>query len=284
MVKMKQFTNRKVSLLLACTLVFASCDSDDDMDPEFQGETKEYALQPVANSSVEGTVTFIENENSTTTVEIELDGTEDGESYSPRLLYGNAVDGGELAVAFEEIEGDPGTISISISKLDDNTVVSYEDLVELDGHIVIYLVETDTETSVAVADIGENELTGESVSYGLSAVGDAGITSTVKLEERLNGSTLITLSSEETEEGDVHPAFILSGAVGDNQGAKVVSLNPIDEGSSFTNVSAFDKVEDEESENMSYEDLMEYDGSLNIYLSEGHMETIVSQGDIGSNS
>lgn len=285
MVSIKKFTFNNLALLFVCTSIISSCNSDDDhIDDSFQGETKEYGIQPVANSSVEGTVTFIENENGSTTIEIELDGIEEGETYSPRLLYGNAVDGGDLAITLEEIEGDDGKSSTTVSNLDDNSAVSYEDFEEMDGHIVIYLVEDETETKVATGDIGENELTEESVAYELDALGEAGIAATVKFEERLNGTTLMTITSDDTEEGNVHPAYIHSGATGDDQGERVITLNRLEGGLSITNISAFDEVDGEDGEEITYEDLIDFDGSLNIYLNEEDEETIISQGNLGSNS
>src|SRR5690606_5798952 len=145
-----------------------------------------------------------------------------------------------------DIEGKDGKSSTTISKLDDNSAVKFEDFKEMDGHIAIYLVEDETETIIAISDIGGNELTGKSVSYDLDAVGNAGIAATVKIEERVNGTSLVTITSEETEEGDVHPAYIHTGAIGDEQGDKVISLNPLEEGISITNVSAFNEVDGED--------------------------------------
>ncbi len=282
---MNQLTLRKAALILMCALVFMSCESDDDAtDDGFQGESKEYELEPVSGSSIEGPVTFTENEDGSTTVEIELDGTEEGETYTVGIYEGNTTEAGELALTLEEIEGDNGTSTTTVSELDDETEVTYEDLMELDAHINIYLVEGDTETLVAQADLGENELSGESVSYDLDAVGDEGTAGSVTLEERLNGETLITITLEETEEGSEHPSFIHSGAIGDEQGDAVISLNPVQDGVSKTNISAFNGEGDEDGESVTYEELIEYDGSLNVYLSEEEMETMISHGNIGSNA
>lgn len=282
--KMKKDSTHHLFLTLILTFLLVGCNSDDDhIDDGFNGETKEYKLEPEGNSSVEGTVTFIENENGSTNIEIEVNGTEDGETYSPQLLYGNSIDGGDLALSLEDIEGDEGKSSTTISKLDDNSAVKFEDFIEMEGHIVIYLVGEEDETKVASGDIGENELTEESVTYELEALGDNGIAATVKFEERLNGTTLVTISSEDAEEGDTHPAYILSGPAGDDRVSKVISLNPLQSGISITNISTLDEVDNEEGENINYEDLVEFDGSINIYLSEEQDEIIISQGNIGSN-
>lgn len=284
MILMKNVTVQKLSLLFICCFLVLSCSDDDDhIDDGFQGKTKEYAIQSYESSPVEGSATFIENEDGSTTIEIELDGTESGAIYSPRLLFGNAAEGGEVALILEDIEGEDGKSSTSISKLDDNSPVKFEDFEVMDGHIVIYLVEDETETLIANGDIGGNEFTDESVTYELDAVGYAGITATVKFEERLNGTTLVTITSEDTEDGDVHPAYIHSGAIGEEQGDKVISLNPLEGGISITNVSAFNEVDGEDEEEVSFEDLKDYDGSLNIYSGEEE-DSIISQGNIRANS
>ena len=154
MFSMKNFNLTKLSLLCMSTLIFTSCDSDDDATPDFEGETIEYVLQPVGEVTVDGTVTFSENENGSTTIEVVMEGTEEGATYSPRLLRGSASEAGELAVTLEDIE--EGKSTTNLTKLEDDSEVSFEDLKEMDGHIAIYLVAEEDETPVATANIGAN--------------------------------------------------------------------------------------------------------------------------------
>ena len=71
---------KKLAFALMMVAGFTSCDSDDDgVDtPDFEGETKEYTLNEMSDSGVSGTVTFMENEDGSATVEFDLEGTSDG--------------------------------------------------------------------------------------------------------------------------------------------------------------------------------------------------------------
>lgn len=282
---MNQMIFRKAAFVLLGSLFIVSCDSDDDaIDDGFQGESQEYELEAVSGSTVEGMVLFTENENGSTTIEVELDGIEDGEAYRVGVYEGNATEDGEIILTLEDTEGDTGISTTTVSELYDDTDVSFEDLMELDAHMRIYLVDGDTETLVAYADLGDNELSGESESYDLDAVGDEGYTGTVKFEERLNGETLVTVTLEETVDGGEHPVFIHSGAAGEEQGEPVISLQAVMDGVSKTNVSALDGEGEDQGDSISYDELIAYDGSLNVYISDEDLETIISQGNIGANT
>lgn len=154
MFSMKNFNLATLSLACMSALIFTSCDSDDDATPDFEGESIEYSLQPVGEATVDGTVTFTENENGTTSIIVVVEGTEEGDIYSPRLLHGSVEEAGELAATLEDfVEGKSTT---SLSKLEDGTAITFGELKEMDGHIAVYLVAEEEETLVATADIGAN--------------------------------------------------------------------------------------------------------------------------------
>lgn len=279
---------KKLVFALMMIAGFTSCDSDDDGvdNPPFEGETKEYTLNEMGDSGVTGTVTFIENEDGSSTVEFELDGTEDGDMHPAHILYGNAAEGGEIAIPFEPIDGDTGTSTTEVSELEDGTEITYEELVDFDGYINVYLSEDELETIVAQTDIGENSLTGEAVTYDLNEVDFTGVSGTAKFEERENGETLVTLMLEGTEEENMHPAHIHAGSVEDAPGAIVITFNPVNgtTGISVTNISMTDDSEEEDGEEVTYENLLQYDGYINVHASADDLETLAAQGNIGANA
>lgn len=134
------------------TALLVSCDNNDD-NIEFQDETKKYKNKPIANSTVKGTATFIENKDGSTTIEIELSGAKNTETYSPRILVGNAVDTGTLSLSLKDVEGKIGKSSTTVSKLNNNSAVKFKDFKEMKEHTAIYLKGKDSETKIAVADI-----------------------------------------------------------------------------------------------------------------------------------
>lgn len=279
---------KKLAFALMMVAGFTSCDSDDDgVDvPDFEGETKEYTLNEMSDSGISGTVTFIENEDGSATVEFDLEGTEDGNLHPAHIHYDNAAEGGEIAVPFEIINGATGTSITEVSSLEDGTDISYDELVAFDGYINVHLSEEELETVVAQTDIGENSLTGESVSYDLDEVDVAGVSGSALFEERENGETLVTLMLDGTEEGDEHPAHIHNGAVEDAPGAIAITFTPVigATGMSMTNISMTDASEEEDGEAISYEELLEYDGYINVHASADDLETLAAQGNMGANA
>lgn len=154
MFSMKNFNLAKLSVLCMSTVILTSCDSDDDATPDFEGETIEYTLEPVGEATVDGMVTFTENENGTTSIEVVIEGTEEGEVYSSRLLHGSVAEAGDPAVTLEDFE--EGKSTTTLSKLEDGTEITFGEIKTMDGHIVIYHLADEEETPVASANIGAN--------------------------------------------------------------------------------------------------------------------------------
>ncbi|WP_194775017.1 CHRD domain-containing protein [Pararhodonellum marinum] len=122
-------------------------------------------------------------------------------------------------------------------------------------------------------------LTGQSKTYNLDAVGDSGISGTALLEEMTTGSTKVTINLTGTPDGGDHPAHIHfnSAAVGGGIAISLTSVNGTT-GMSETTVS-----ETDEGTAINYNELLDYDGYINVHLSMEDLATVVAQGDIGSN-
>lgn len=276
---------KKFVLGLAVVAGLASCSDDDDVTPpEFKGESKEYTLNEMGDSGVTGTVTFNENEDGTTTVDFDLNGTEEGSVHPAHIHMGNAAEGdGDIVVSFDPITD--GISTTDVTELNGETI-TYEELITYAGYVNVHKSEDDLETIVAQTDIGGNELTGESVAYDLASIGESGVSGTATFQERENGETLVTLALEGTEEGAEHPAHIHMGAVADAPGAIAVSLSSLDgaTGVSMTNVAKLDDTEEEEGATINYEELTDFDGYINVHESADNLETLLAQGNIGVNA
>lgn len=274
---------KKVIPMFLFGALLMSCDSDDDViDDGFHGETKEYAVQAAPGSTLEGTILFTENEDGSTTIDLALDGTVEGESYPASLRLNSAAEAGEVALSLEPVDAPTGASTTTVSQLDDETTVTYEDLANFDGHLSVQVAgEEGAETLVAFADLGENQLTGEEHTFTLEAVGSSELTGTATFQERENGQTLVSVQLEGTEEGAKHPAQIMAGSIEEGIDVLAVELNEVDgaTGNSLTNVANLNE-ETQEGAAISYEDLVGYDGHLNVYLNQDDMETILAQGNI----
>ncbi len=76
------------------------------------------------------------------------------------------------------------------------------------------------------------------------------------------------------------------GAVADAPGDIAITLTSVDgaTGMSLTNVSMTDGTDDEEATAVSYDDLITYDGYINVHASADDLATLAAQGDIGANA
>ena len=156
--------------LMVIPLAFlTNCSDDDDntivIGPT--GETKTYQLGSVADPSISGTATFIENSDASTTIKLQLTGTPDDGMHPAHIHFNTAAESGEIALTLGTVDGATGSSSITTSTLDDDTTITYDELLDFDGYINVHLSADDIETIVAQGDIGQNELTTTSVTYPL---------------------------------------------------------------------------------------------------------------------
>ncbi|MFA0962651.1 CHRD domain-containing protein [Roseivirga sp. BDSF3-8] len=125
----------------------------------------------------------------------------------------------------------------------------------------------------------DDGLTGEVVIYNLDERNGSGVSGTATFAERNDGSAIITLDLDGTSAGNSHPAHIHMNTAAET-GAIVISLDAVngDDGMSVTEVDETDDGTD-----ISYEELIVYDGYINVHLSASDL-TVVAQGDIGENA
>jgi hypothetical protein len=126
---------------------------------------------------------------------------------------------------------------------------------------------------------GTEELTGATKTYQLAEIAGSGVSGTAVFAEVEGGSTVLTLSLTGTPNDGDHPSHIHfnSATVG---GAIAISLTNVDgaTGESITTITATDA-----GDAISYTELLNFDGYINVHLSATELGTIVAQGDIGSN-
>lgn len=277
-----------IFLLFLVSIVGCSDDDDDiitppDPDPVDPPITvtksTSYDLNAVAVADISGKATFIEYSDNTVSIELELSNTPAGGQHPAHIHYNTAAEGGDVALTLGTVDGTTGKSSVAVTALDDGTSVSYDDLVAFDGYVNVHLSADDLSTIVAQGDIGENALTGTSKSYDLGEKAVPGIAGIVTFYERVNGEALSVIELDNTPDGGIHPAHIHSGNALEGGGI-AVSLNPVDgtSGMSKTNINQL-----EDGTAVTYDDLLEFNGYINVHLSADELATIVAQGDIGGN-
>jgi len=251
---------------------------------ELTGESKTYELGEKAVEGISGSVIFEERMSGEALATIMLDGTPVDGMHPAHIHMGTAAEGpGDIAFTFNPVNGATGMSMTHVAMLDDDTEFGYEDVLNYDGYVNVHLSADDLGTLVAQGDIGQNELTGESASYDLGSVDVDGIMGTAMFEERVNGETLVTIMLEGTPADGMHPAHIHVGSVAEAPGDIAITLNSVNgaTGMSATNVTKFNG---EDGDMIDYNGLLEYDGYLNVHLSADDLETLVAQGNVGSNS
>lgn len=269
--------------MISMGMFLVNCDNDDEDEVieinERTGQSKVYALEAQTDAAISGTASFYENQDGSTDIELELSGTETGNLHPAHIHYNTAAEGGDIAISLEPVAGLDGRSEITIDQLDDGTPITYDELLQFDGYINVHLSAETLSVIVAQGDIGQNELTGESVEYDLSSVSDPDITGTATFEERVNGTALGTLELDGVESG-TSPAHIHENTAVEGGGI-VFTFNPIDAslGESRTHMEAFDN-----GDPLTYEGLLDYDGYVNIHKSAEELNILYAQGDIGQNA
>jgi len=246
---------------------------------ELTGTTKSYTLDERAIEGISGSVTFSERVNGEALAQITLTGTPDGGSHPAHIHMNTAAEGGGIVYTFTPVDGSTGTSLSNVAALDDGTAFGYDDVLAYDGYVNVHLSVDELATIVAQGDIGQNELTGESIVYDLEERAVEGISGTASFFERVSGEALAVLELSNTPNGGSHPAHIHanSAAVG---GPIIFSFNPVDgtSGLSRTNVAMLD-----DGSSLGYADIESIDGYINVHLSADELGTIVAQGNIGIN-
>lgn len=269
-----------IALLITSFGLFTACDDSSSSGPDFTGEETVYQLSELNSSGVSGTATFVEIEGGTTLVVVQLSGTPADGSHPAHIHMNTAAEGGGIAISLEAINGSNGLSETTIETTDAGDVITYDELVAYDGYINVHLSAQDLGTVVAQGDIGGNAFTGSETQYALEERNSTGVSGTVTFLERVNGSTLGVIELSGTPQGGMHPAHIHENSASQGGGI-AVSFNTVDgdTGMSRTQIDAKD-----DGTSLSYDDIVSYNGYVNVHLSPDDLGTIVAQGNIGSNS
>ena len=122
-----------------------------------------------------------------------------------------------------------------------------------------------------------DKYTGKSETYTLNMVSNPAINGKVTFKELKDMSAEVTITLVGTSAGMSHPAHIHAGATGDN-GPIAVTLTSV-EGATGMSVTTVNKLDNGTA--LTYNDLINYAGYVNVHKSLTEMATLIAQGDIG---
>jgi len=119
---------------------------------------KSYSLEIVATFGVSGTALFEKRVNGTTLVTISLTGIIAGDEYPATINLGSieSVGGGPVVATLSHVDGTNGKSFTNIRKLDDGTVVTYDNWLVYDGYINIYQTSAILENVICHGNMGSN--------------------------------------------------------------------------------------------------------------------------------
>lgn len=243
------------------------------------GNSKMYNLLTKDVDGISGSVLFEKSVGGFTVATLELDGTPDGGTHPAHIHANSAAEGGGILISFNPVDGTTGMSRTIIRTDDAGNPISYEEILNLDAYVNVHLSTSEIGTIVAQGDIGSNELTENFKEYSLNELAVPGISGSVIFKERMNGFTLATIQLENTPEGGEHPAHIHANSAAEGGGI-VVSFTPVDgtTGMSETTIRELDN-----GQPLTYNQILDLDGYVNVHLSQNQISTIVAQGDIGAN-
>lgn len=261
------------ALLVSQSIAFFSCTEEL---PNVTGKNKLYELRSVSGQNIDGHVKIRERFDGSTQLELVLRNTDPNKTYAASLYFNDVLEGGELALALTPVNGNSKNSVTEISALDSGTEITYEGLLQFDGHVKI-MVEQEAGANVAKADIGQNALTGRFQQFILQEGDIEGVQGLLTVEERENGFSLATIEMDGSVAGKQHPVTLNFGSVSNTTGV-AGNLNPV-EGSSGVGMTTVEQLDDEMT--IPYEDLIDFGGFLRVHLGEGdEMSTTLAQGNI----
>ncbi len=281
---MKKFKNQiSIYILIVSCALIVSCSSDNKnelvTETQLTGRTKIYNLSSLTSEDVSGTATFLEYDDNSTGIKLELQNTISGSFLPAHIHLNTAAEGGEVKITLNPVDGTTGESMINIKTKDDGSIINYDALLDYNGYINIHLSASQSATFVAQGDIGQNELTGKLKEYALASKDVEGIDGVAKFYERVNGSTLGVIILNNPNPTGSYPAHIHTGAVGTN-GAIILPLNNVD-GATGKSKTQITKLADDTA--LPYSEIKNLDGYINVHKSATELTTIVAHGNIGSN-
>lgn len=113
------------------------------------------AEKDVANIS--GTATFYKRVNGTALAVLNIQNTPLNGVHPAHIHNNDAATGGGIAFTFNAVDGNTGLSSTQVETLDDNTAITYDDILTFNGYINVHLSAAQLGTIVSQGNIGSNE-------------------------------------------------------------------------------------------------------------------------------
>lgn len=148
----------KALVMMVMAALLLSCQQSE-LVSEFTGNETVYGLLPGSDYPVSGEVTFKERKDGTTTVLVELTGTNGSQKFPVHLHLGDiTTPDAEIAALLSPVDAQTGKSETIISALADETKLSYQELIVLAASIKVHLDSSGPGRDIILAagNIGSN--------------------------------------------------------------------------------------------------------------------------------
>lgn len=131
--------------------VMMACQDSENVS-EFTGNETVYSLQQASEYTVNGTATLKERRDGSTSVIVQLAGTEGDSRYPVHLHLGDiATPKADIAALLSPVLGKSGRSETVLSRLADETSITYAELIKLNASVKVHLADVGTERNTILA-------------------------------------------------------------------------------------------------------------------------------------
>jgi hypothetical protein len=142
---------KKIVTALSLFLFLAACEKSEVVS-EFTGNETKYALNQASNYPINGVVTLRERKDGSTALVVELDGTQGDAKFPVHLHLGDvSTPKADIAAILNPVLAAKGRSETTLTKLADETSVTYHQLISLKACIKVHLSDTGVERDIILA-------------------------------------------------------------------------------------------------------------------------------------
>ncbi|MCW5912794.1 MAG: hypothetical protein KIT62_17115 [Cyclobacteriaceae bacterium] len=162
---------KRVTWVVWIGLIVAACQENENIS-DFTGNEITYALRPGSDYDVTGTVIFKERRDGTTSVWITLTGTDGNDKLPVHLHLGDVSEAdADVAALLSPVDAKSGKSETVLTRLADESEVTYTSLLKLEACIKIHLADTGPGRDVVLAAGNIGESFSKAIANGRTGIG-----------------------------------------------------------------------------------------------------------------
>lgn len=144
--------NLSWGLMMCVVALLAACQENEKVQSDFTGNEATYPLLSGSEYNIDGTVTFKERNDGSTTIIVALSGTEGNLEHPVHLHLGNiASPNAEVYALLNPVLGKTGISETILKTTADETTLTYNQLKSLYASVKIHLSSTGAEKDIILA-------------------------------------------------------------------------------------------------------------------------------------